>query len=65
MPNTGEVCTQSGIYSGVCTTNGTHQLRQVVVSNGYRFPVCYVGVCKGSVQYTLVQPTKGTVQPRA
>jgi hypothetical protein len=39
MPNTGEVCTQSGIYTGVCTTNGTHLVKQVAVSNGNRFPL--------------------------
>ena len=64
MPNTGEVCTQSGIYKGVCTANGSHQMKQVAVSNGNRFPVCYTGACKGSVQYTLLQAMKGVVHPR-
>ena len=64
MTNTGRVCTQSGIYSGVCTTNGTHRVKQVAVSKGNRFPLCYTGACKGSVHYTLLQATKGVVQPR-
>jgi hypothetical protein len=64
MPNTGEVCTQSGVYNGVCTKNRTHQVKQVAVNNGDPFPLCYTGACKGSVEYMLVQATKGVDQPR-
>jgi hypothetical protein len=64
MPNTGEVCTQSGIYSGVCARNGTHRVKRVAVSGGDRFPLCDTGACKGSVHYTLLQAMKEVVQPR-
>jgi len=63
MPNTGQVCTQSGLYNGVCATNGTHQVKQVAVRNGNPFPLCHTGACKGSVYYTLLQATKRVVQP--
>ena len=65
MSNTGEVCTQSGIYNGVCTKNGTHQVKQVAVSQGERFPLCHTGACKGSVHFMLVQATTGVVQLRS
>ena len=59
MPNTGEVCTQSGFYDGVCTKNRTHQVKRVIVNHWDRFPLCHTGACKGSVHYTLVQATIG------
>jgi hypothetical protein len=58
MPSTGDICQTSGIYNGVCTKNGTHQVKQVAISRGNKFPPCHTSQCQGSVRYTLVQETK-------
>jgi len=58
MPHTGEKCQTSGIYRGVCTTNGQHPVKQVALSVGNVFPPCNTAQCSGKVTYTLIQATK-------
>jgi hypothetical protein len=58
MPHTGEKCQTSGIYDGVCTKNGQHQVKQIAVSVGNTFPPCHTATCAGAVRYTLVRATR-------
>jgi hypothetical protein len=55
MPNQGDKCQQSGIYSGTCSKG---HAKEVALSKGDTFPPCGNGGCTGSMSYTLKTPTK-------
>ena len=49
--STGQKCTRSGIYQGVCSHRP-----QIALSNGDTFPPCSPG--RHAVTWRLIQPTR-------